>query len=75
MLEFVEKKRIIPDRQSPFLVVKPCRKTNPYLWVFSSDTLNLVLPLALRAANTFWPFFVDIRNLNPCLFLRRLVDG
>lgn len=43
--------------------------------VFSSDTVNLFLPLALRAASTRWPFFEDERNLNPCLFFLLLTDG
>lgn len=43
--------------------------------VFSSDTVNLFLPLALRAASTRWPFFDDERNLNPCLFFLLLTDG
>ena len=43
--------------------------------MFSSETDNFFLPLALRNDNTFLPFAVAILSLNPCLFLRLLFDG
>lgn len=46
-----------------------------YLWVFSSETVNLFLPFALLAANTFLPLTDSILFLKPCLFFLRLLDG
>ncbi len=42
---------------------------------YSSATVSLALPLALRAANTFLPFFVAMRERNPCLFALFLLEG
>ena len=46
-----------------------------YLTPRSSETDNLSLPLARLRANTFLPFFVAIRDLNPCLLDLFLLDG
>jgi hypothetical protein len=46
-----------------------------YLCVFSSDTVNFFLPLALRAANTLRPFADAILSRKPCLFFLFLTDG
>ena len=32
-------------------------------------------PFARRRFSTVWPFFVDIRTLNPCVLARRRVFG
>jgi hypothetical protein len=41
----------------------------------SSATVKRFLPLARRRFSTIRPFLLDIRTLNPCAFLRRLVFG
>ncbi len=46
-----------------------------YFRRFSSETVNLYLPLALLAANTLLPFLVAILALNPCLLDLFLLDG
>jgi hypothetical protein len=46
-----------------------------YLCVFSEETVNLFLPLDLRAAKTLRPFAELILSRNPCLFLRLRCDG
>jgi len=43
--------------------------------VFSEDTDNLCLPLALLALSTLLPLGVDILSLKPCLFLLFLREG
>lgn len=45
------------------------------MWFFSSETVNFFLPFALRLANTRLPLADDILSLNPCLFLRFLLEG
>jgi len=42
---------------------------------YSSDTVNLALPFARRAAKTLRPLAVDILSRNPCLFFLFLFDG
>lgn len=51
----------------------PCERN--YLLVFSDETVNFFLPLALRAANILLPFGVDMRSLKPCLFLLFFCEG
>lgn len=46
-----------------------------FLPILSSETVNLLRPFARRRANTFRPLAVDILSLNPCLFLRFLLEG
>ena len=46
-----------------------------YFRRFSSETVNLYLPLALLAANTLLPFLVAILALKPCLLALFLLDG
>lgn len=46
-----------------------------FLSVFSEDTDNLCLPLALLALSTLLPLEVDILSLKPCLFLLFLREG
>lgn len=46
-----------------------------FLPTFSSETVNLFLPLALRLASTFLPFLVAMRALKPCLFTLLRLDG
>lgn len=46
-----------------------------YFAFFSSDTVNLYLPLALLAASTLLPFLVAILDLKPCLLALFLLDG
>jgi hypothetical protein len=41
----------------------------------SSETVKRLRPLARRLLRTMRPFFVAIRTLKPCVFLRRLVFG
>jgi hypothetical protein len=41
----------------------------------SSDTVRRLRPLVRRRLRTIRPFFVAMRTLNPCVFLRRLVFG
>lgn len=43
--------------------------------LYSSDTVNLALPFARRAANTLRPLAVAILERNPCLFFLFLLDG
>ena len=51
------------------------KKTYYFLPMLSSETVNLLRPLARRAANTRRPLAVDMRSLKPCLFLRLLLEG
>lgn len=46
-----------------------------FLCLGSEDTLSFFLPLARLLARTFLPLTVDMRSLNPCLFLRFRFDG
>jgi len=46
-----------------------------YLCVFSSDTVNFFLPLALRDANTLRPLALAILSRKPCLFFLFFTDG
>jgi hypothetical protein len=41
----------------------------------SSDTVKRLRPFARRLLRTILPFFVAIRTLKPCVFLRRRVFG
>ena len=41
----------------------------------SSDTVKRLRPLARRLLRTIRPFFVAMRTLKPCVFLRRRVFG
>jgi hypothetical protein len=50
-------------------------RENALAYLFSSETVNFFLPVALLLDNTFLPFLVDILSLKPCLFLRFLTDG
>lgn len=43
--------------------------------LYSSETVNLALPFARRAANTRRPLAVCILERNPCLFFLFLLDG
>jgi len=43
--------------------------------VRSLETDNFFLPFALLCAIIFFPPGVDILDLNPCLFLRFLLEG
>ena len=45
------------------------------LWLPSSDTVSLFLPLALLAAKILLPLAVDMRSRKPCLFLLFLCEG
>jgi len=45
------------------------------LWIGSSETDNLTLPLALLLANTDLPLAEAILSLNPCLLRRFLLEG
>jgi hypothetical protein len=40
-----------------------------------SETVSLFLPLALRRASIFLPFFELMRALNPCLLTLLRLDG
>lgn len=67
--------------------VPKCNKKQEYathipafnsLNAFATDypaTVNLALPLARRAANTFLPFLVAILARKPCLFFCFLLEG
>lgn len=46
-----------------------------YLCVFSSETVNFFLPLALREANTLRPFALAILSRKPCLLVLFFLDG
>lgn len=50
-------------------------KTGLYQPVYSSETVNFFLPLALLEANTFLPLAVDILSRKPCLFFLFLLEG
>jgi hypothetical protein len=43
--------------------------------LYSSETDNFFLPLALRDANTLRPFADSILFRNPCLFFLFLLEG
>lgn len=43
--------------------------------LYSSETVNLVLPFARRAANTLRPFAVAILERKPCLFFLFRLEG
>ena len=43
--------------------------------LYSSDTVNLALPLARREANTLRPLAVAILERKPCLFFLFLLEG
>jgi hypothetical protein len=45
------------------------------LWRGSSETDSLVLPFALLLASTDLPLAEAILSLNPCLFLRLVLEG
>ncbi len=53
----------------------PGRQPAYALWLRSSDTDNLFLPLALLDANILLPLAVDMRSRKPCLFLLFLCEG
>jgi len=56
---------------------RPSRAPNSYFVAvpISQLTVRRCRPLALLDARTLRPFFVDILNLNPCLFLLFLLLG
>ena len=69
-------------QQGNILTDAPCNYFKPktkamknYFNLFSSDTVNWYLPLALLLASTLRPFLVAILALNPCLLDRFLLDG
>lgn len=43
--------------------------------LYSSETVNLALPFARRAANTLRPFAVAILERKPCLFFLFRLEG
>ena len=43
--------------------------------LYSSDTVNLALPLARREANTLRPLAVAILERKPCLFFLFRLEG
>ena len=43
--------------------------------LYSSETVNLALPLARREANTLRPLAVAILERKPCLFFLFLLEG
>lgn len=43
--------------------------------LYSSETVNLALPLARRDANTLRPLAVAILERKPCLFFLFLLEG
>lgn len=70
----IKTKKVKAFRKKPLLslFVFTIRSDYP---LYSSETVNLALPFARRAANTRRPLAVSILERNPCLFFLFLFDG
>ena len=56
-------------------LVSAMNSNEEVLSLFSSETVNLFLPLILLLERTFLPLEVDILSIKPCLFFLFLLDG